>query len=331
MQMRQSRRDFLASLTAAGAAGMVGARSSLGDEAPPEVTTIRLRKSRAICLAPRYLAGDLLRAEGFTDVQYIPDLPFDAVAHGDLDFDLSTPSLIVSQLDAGLPITALAGVHPGCYELFAHEPIRSVIDLKDRKVGIRTLDSGEHLLIAIMARHVGLDPKADIEWVVPADGNAMQLYVTGEVDAFLGFPPEPQELRVRKVGHVILNMTTNQPWSQYFCCMACAKRDFVRNYPVATKRALRAILKATDICAADPEWAAQRLVDEGFAERYETALQVLTELPYNVWREYDPEDSLRFYALRLHEAGMIGSSPNTLIAQSADWRFLNELKRELKV
>ena len=112
--------------------------------------------------------------------------------------------------------------------------------------------------------------------------------------------------------------------------MACAKRDFVRNYPVATKRALRAILKATDICAANPEWAAERLVDEGFADRYETALQVLTELPYNVWREYDPEDSLRFYALRLHEVGMIESSPNALIADGTDWRFLNELKRELK-
>jgi NitT/TauT family transport system substrate-binding protein len=330
MHAMQSRRHFLSALSAATAVGALGARNSLGDEAPPETTMIRLRKSRAICLAPRYLARDLLRAEGFTDVQYLPDLPFDAVAHGDLDLDLLTASSIVSQLDAGKPITALAGMHPGCYELFAHEPIRTVIDLKHRKVGVRTLDSGEHLLIAIMARHVGLDPKADIEWVVPADGNAMQLYIAGEVDAFLGFPPEPQQLRVDKVGRVILNMTTNQPWSQYFCCMACAKRDFVRNYPVATKRALRAILKATDICAADPEWAAQRLVDEAFADRYESALQVLTELPYNVWRDFDPEDSLRFYALRLHEAGMITSSPNALLAEGTDWRFLEELKRELK-
>ena len=39
---------------------------------------------------------------------------------------------------------------------------------------------------------------------------------------------------------------------------------------------------------------------------------------------------MRFYALRLHEAGMIRRSPNQLIAEGTDWRFLDELKRELK-
>jgi NitT/TauT family transport system substrate-binding protein len=56
----------------------------------------------------------------------------------------------------------------------------------------------------------------------------------------------------------------------------------------------------------------------------------MREIRYSQWREYDPEDSVRFYALRLHEAGMIKSSPKKIIAQGADWRFFNELKRELK-
>jgi NitT/TauT family transport system substrate-binding protein len=125
-------------------------------------------------------------------------------------------------------------------------------------------------------------------------------------------------------------MALDQPWSQYLCCIAYGNRSFVRDYPVATKRFLRAILKAADICATAPEMAAQQLVDRGFARRYDFALQTLTELPYNRWREFDPEDSMRFYALRLHEVGMIKSSPNALIADGTDWRFLNELKRELK-
>jgi NitT/TauT family transport system substrate-binding protein len=107
-------------------------------------------------------------------------------------------------------------------------------------------------------------------------------------------------------------------------------RDFVQNYPVATKRVLRAILKAADICAAEPERAARYLVDRGVTERYDYALQTLNQLPDDVWRELDPEDSLRFCALRLHEAGMIKSSPNRIIAEGTDWRFLDELKRELK-
>ncbi len=158
----------------------------------------------------------------------------------------------------------------------------------------------------------------------------MELFAEGKVDAFLGFPPEPQELRARKVGRVILNTTTEKPWSQYFCCVVVGNREFVRDHPVATKRFLRAILKAADLCASEPETAARRLVDAKFTPRYDYALQTLTELPYGRGREFDPGDSLRFYALRLHEVGMIKSSPTRLIDEGTDWRFLNELKRELK-
>jgi len=57
---------------------------------------------------------------------------------------------------------------------------------------------------------------------------------------------------------------------------------------------------------------------------------VLGEIPYDKWREYDPEDTVRFYALRMHDVGFIKSSPQKIIADGTDWRFLNELKRELK-
>ena len=113
--------------------------------------------------------------------------------------------------------------------------------------------------------------------------------------------------------------------------LSCVRQQGVRaQLSNWTKRVVRAILKAADICAADPERAARRLVDGGFAERYDYALQTLTELPYDRWRHFDPEDSMRFYALRLHEVGMIKSSPNAILAGGTDWRFLNELKRELK-
>jgi NitT/TauT family transport system substrate-binding protein len=51
---------------------------------------------------------------------------------------------------------------------------------------------------------------------------------------------------------------------------------------------------------------------------------------YDKWREYDPEASLLFYGLRMREIGMIKSSPQKIIADGTDWRFLSELKRELK-
>ena len=113
--------------------------------------------------------------------------------------------------------------------------------------------------------------------------------------------------------------------------MLAGNRDFVRKHPVATKRVLRAILKATNFCAAEPARAAQQIVQGGFTGRYEYALQRLRDIPYAKWHEYSPEDSVRFYALRLREVSMIKSAPNKILADGADWRLWNELKRELKV
>jgi NitT/TauT family transport system substrate-binding protein len=152
----------------------------------------------------------------------------------------------------------------------------------------------------------------------------------GKIDAFLGFPPEPQDLRARHIGHVIVNTAVDRPWSQYFCCLLAGNANYVRAYPVATKRVLRAVLKAADLCAAEPARVARQLVDGGFTSRYDYAAQTLSELPYDKWREYDAEDTIRFYALHMQETGFVRSSPQKIIADGTDWRFLTELKRELK-
>ncbi len=107
-------------------------------------------------------------------------------------------------------------------------------------------------------------------------------------------------------------------------------REFVRSHPAATKRALRAMLKAADLCGADPGRAVKLLSDNGVTAHYEYVVQTMKEVPYGKWREYHPEDTIRFYSLRLREAGLIKSSPQKVIAQGTDWRFLNELKKELK-
>jgi NitT/TauT family transport system substrate-binding protein len=188
----------------------------------------------------------------------------------------------------------------------------------------------DHAFIASMLAYVGLDARNDVRWVTAAPAESIERFANGKVDAFIGFPTIPQELRARGLGHVVVNSATDRPWSQYFCCLIAANREFVRKHPVATKRALRALLKAVNVCAVDPERAATMVVEKGVAPRYELALQVMKDVPYARWRDYDAEDTLRFYALRLREAGMIRSSPQKIIAEGTDWRFLKELKKELK-
>ena len=331
-----SRRRLLGGLALAGTTGLLGLQPpAVVAEPPPETTRLRVKKDPNLCEAPAQVAEELLRAEGFSDVQYVWALgtavTFEKMVAGEIDMVLMSALPAVQRIEAGDPLVILAGVHVGCFELIGHEHVRTIRDLKGKVVAVAYLGGSAHLLTAIMAAYVGLDPHKDITWAVQSGRReAMQFFIDGKADAFMGFPPEPQELRARKIGQVVVNTTTDRPWSQYFCCLLMATRAFVRHHPAATKRALRAFLKANEVCALEPEMTARLMVDRGYTDRYDLALEVVKGIPYGKWREYNAEDAVRFFALRLHEVGMIKSPPQQIIAEGTDWRFLNALKKELK-
>jgi NitT/TauT family transport system substrate-binding protein len=345
---RFSRRTFLTRVTLAGTAGLIGLRTRpVSAEPPPEKTTIRIVNydARFICVAPQWVAQELLRLEGFNDVRYVYFTEADArreeaantqagaemCARRAADFTVINTAQLPFTLEAGVPITVLGGLHAGCIELFANKYIGGIADLKNRTVGVRYAGP-DKWYVASMASYVGLNPTNDISWVEITDRSVpvSQLLAAGRIDAFLAIPPESQELRAQNVGHVIVNWAVDRPWSHYFCCMFAGNSEFVRKHPVATKRVLRAMLKAADLCVSEPARVARLLVERGYTERYEYAVQAMQEIPYDRWREYDAEDSIRFYALRMHQAGLIKSNPNKLIAKHTDWRFLEQLKKEMK-
>lgn len=333
-QRNWSRREFLGGLSAAGTAALLGLRpESAAAEPPPEIRRIRIHDSPIACFAPEFVAEDLLKAEGFTEVEYVKtplaEGPSNMLAAGTIDFTMNDPPAHLATLDNGGAIVILGGIHTGCWELFGNDWVHSLRDLKGRSVAAPE-GSSRQAFVAAMAASVGLDPDEDIIWINHEPGESMRLFAEGKIDAFMGFAPEPQELRSKNIGHVILNTLTDPPWSQYFCCMAAGNRDFVQRYPVATKRALRAFLKAADLCVSNPELAARTMFERGVGPKYEYILQAVREIGYTKWREYESEDTVRFWALRLYEAGVIHTSPKQLVDESTDWRFINELRRELK-
>lgn len=330
-----NRRDFISGASALGAASLLGWPEISHAEPPPETTRFRIAHGPFICYAPQFLAEEFLRLEGFTEIEYVPVPPDNSyvsvVGDGKVDLAIFGPSSAVAAIDQGRPFVMLTGVHVGCWELFANQSVNSVRDLKGKAVAVTGIGGVDHLWIASILGYVGVDPVKSVNWV-PTNklSESMRLYVEGKVDAFLAFPPQPQELHRKKIGHVIINTVLDRPWSQYFCCMAGMPKEFVAKYPVATKRAIRALLKAADGCANEPERAARYLEAKGYEPRYDIGLEVMKSLPYNHWRDWNPEDTLRFFALRLHEVGIIQTDPNKIIAKGTDWRFLNELKKELK-
>jgi NitT/TauT family transport system substrate-binding protein len=330
-----TRRRFLGGVTWAGTAGLLSLPPRpTAAEPPPETTRIRLVQVPTICQAPQYVAEELLRGEGFTDLQYVKKEGTRgieiALAVGEVDINMHFAAPTIVRLDAGDPILILAGAISAASS--CSDPRGSVRSATSRGRPSRCPcgASAEHVFLASMVAYIGVDPRHDLHWVTHPYGEAMRLLAEEQIDALLALPPRAQELRAKQIGRLIVNSAVDRPWSQYFCCMVLGNREFVQKHPMATKRALRAILKAADLCALEPAWAARFMVEGGYTLRYDYALESVRELPYGQWREYSPEDTIRFYALRLHEAGMIASSPQKIIAQGTDWRFLNELKKELK-
>ena len=336
MSPRLTRRSFLANTSALGAASFLGLPRTAEAEPPPETTKLRIFEAAPTCLAPQYIAQELLQAEGFTDIRYLKwptDThlwPPENLVSGELDICLTFIPQDVIHIEAGAPVVILAGSHAGCVEVVASLKVRSTAELKGKTVAVSQLGGDEHIFISMFAAYVGLNPQKDIDWVVRPIADHVQLFTDQKIDAFFTGPPTSLELREKKIGHVLVSMTADKPWSQYHCCLVASSKEFIRKHPVATKRALRAILKGSDICATQPNRVARLVADKGLAS-YDIALKMLRELPYGKWREYDPEDAVRFYALRMRDVGIIKSSPQRIIAEGTDWRFLNQLKKELRV
>jgi NitT/TauT family transport system substrate-binding protein len=330
-----NRRAFLLKLSVLNAAAILPfSRLGIAAQPPIETKKIRFVHAPSICIAPQYLAEELLRLDGFTDIEYLPlgtrNGPY-ALADGRGDIAMWDAPGLIPHMDAGRSIVLLAGIHAGCYELFGNERVNAIRDLKGKRVAVQYFGGGDHVLLSSMLAYVGMNPKQDVTWIAGQNQrDAMGLFIDGQADAFLGFSQQSEELRQKKIGRVILNTSTDRPWSQYFCCMVAANREFVQRHPIATRLALRAVLKASDLCSTDPQRVARFLSDKLYEPRFQIGLEVMKRLPYNRWREANPEDTIRFHALRLHEVGMIKTSPQKLIAQGTDWRFLNELKKELK-
>ncbi len=353
-QRELTRREFLrvaasAGIVGAGAVLLGGCGAGDGDgsatstpgiviDPPPETTTIRLRRPQSITLndAAVSLAEQFLPAEGFTDVRYV-DVPFDIdslllIGTGEMDIDLAPPSSVVVAADRGGQLVVLAGVVNSVFELFGNDRVQSLRDLKGKRIWItkRDASSPDYALWAALLAYVGIDLEHEVEFVELGLADIFPAIQEGRIDVFLSIRPNSTALRKGNVGHVFLDGAADPPWSQYFGQMVAANGDFAEKQPAATKRALRAILRATDMCAREPEAAARYLVDKGFTPyTYEEALAALTAVSYAAWREFNPEDTMRFYALRLKEAGLIKSTPDELIARATDWRYLDEIKREL--
>jgi NitT/TauT family transport system substrate-binding protein len=331
-----------AGLIAACALPPVGVPSPGATLPPPEVTTVRF-VSPPVCDPPTALAKAFLLEEGFTDIRYVrvPPTNTEWLTSGVADFNSGGyGAQIAANVDGGLPMVALAGIHPGCLELWAKPGISTIRDLRGKTIAVNAKNASDlfYGFFSILLAYIGVAPsEVNFIEIGPDIAALRDAFVDGRSEAFIApavFGPQLHR-NPKNPGTVILDTTMDKPWSQYYCCQLVVNRDWAHRNPIATKRVTRAVLRAADLVARDRTSAAHQFVAGGFFSTTPAATdeditnEVIRDLSYD-WRELDPEETLRFFALRLADAKLIKGTPQEIIAQGSDFAYMRQLRTELK-
>jgi NitT/TauT family transport system substrate-binding protein len=335
------RRAFLGAAAATVAAACIPQGSSIATPGPslgpPETTAIRINYQIG-CDPWTWLADDFLKAEGFTDVSVLndPAVYVDAVAKGVADLDVAFGIAVVASVDAGQPVIALAGTHTGCFELWARPGINSFRDLRGKRLVVDKRDvlaDGYYAMWVGFLASYGVDP-SEVQFAEISDPTHTNIdhFLDGRSDAILANVTEGPALRANPntPGRQIFDMSVDKPWSQYYCCVLVANRDWTRAHPNATRRATRAVLRAIDYGAKDRPRAVAVATEKKIPEDVSLLYEAIKNLNYN-WRDYDPEDTLRYYALRLADVKLLKKTPSQIIAEGTDFAFFRQMQRELAV
>jgi NitT/TauT family transport system substrate-binding protein len=229
----------------------------------------------------------------------------------------------------GAPLVILGGVHVGCWDVIATGDIKTMRDFEGKTVSVISPNFTDGMFMAMALGNVGLNLNKDVKLVHHPPSEYARLLSSGEIDGVVATPPLSTDLRAKGIGTVVVNSVADPPWSNYYCCAPIAHRDWMDKHPVAAKRALRAMLRGADAVGKDPDGTARLMVDRGFTNNYGYTCTALQEIPYQVWRDYDPVDSVRFYALRLKEAGLLKATPDEILKRGTDFRYFEQLKKDL--
>ena len=310
---------------------------------PPETTAIRIADTPT-CDPWYWLSEPFLREEGFTDIQYGAGTP----AEGTAEFGVFFANTLAFAVDAGVPVVALGGTHTGCFELWARPGINTIADLRGKTIAVNTktltvagatgrgaTDLAYGFFVSLFA-YVGMQP-GDATFIdIGVDKSVISYFVDGKADAILTGAQAGPVLHGTKnnPGRVILTTAMDKPWSQNYCCLLATNRDWARANPVAVKRATRAIVRSIDAGKRDLRATAKAAIDKGL---YKAAPVITEQVVYDVikdqsfdWRDYDPEETVRFFALRQTDAKLIKKTPTQIIADGTDFAYFRQLQKELK-
>lgn len=250
--------------------------SNQASDKPEDPVALKVMYSASLCGIPLHIAKQLqfFEAEGLKeDVNYkyvTSSLSgVEMLSSGQADISFGMLSAMLAPLDNGLEAKTVIGIHTGCVQVLAGSKtgIKSVKDLKGKKIGIQQMGSSTHTVIqrALAAEGIGsIAGNMEVEFVVFSKDDLPLALKNGAVDAIGIGDPQATILINEGQGVPILNSATDPLLKDEYCCALWVRNEVLQKYPKQVAKVVSAIQKASVWVDQNVDLAAQIQLDNNW-------------------------------------------------------------------
>jgi NitT/TauT family transport system substrate-binding protein len=192
---------------------------------------------------------------------------FPAIVKGEVDLAASAADAAIANRAGGGQIYIVAGFAKGGARLVAatDAPIKSVADLKGKKVGVARGGAQELLLLAELSKH-GLTwsdrPGKDVQLVYLPFADLNQALMQKQVDAMCQSEPQSSQAINKGFGREILK-PYDTPLGEPVRALVMTEKLY-KEKPDVAQRVLDCFVDATNKFIADPKFAEKYVVEQMF-------------------------------------------------------------------
>lgn len=208
----------------------------------------------ALCHAPIHAAieNGYFEEEGlkFESVDFGSTAIQEAIGSGQIDAGFGLVGKFIQPMENGLNIKITSGMHTGCTKLLVKKDsgIKSVKDLKGKKIGVNGLASSETVTTKRALAKVGVsfsEQNPEVEFLVYSTTDLPVALNNGAVDAITVADPVATTAEKEYDLDVIINTTTDEDFKDEYCCISFVTTELAEKHPDLAAKFTRAVQKGS--------------------------------------------------------------------------------------
>ena len=251
---------------------------------------LKIAYNNSLCEAPTQMGVEkgFFEAEGLKFEMVKADAAHmaEAIGSGQVDAGFGLLGKYLQPIDNGLDIKVTAGIHTGCTKLLVpqNSDIKSVADLKGKKVGTGGLGAAGTIITRRSLYHAGLNASldnSDVEFVVYSESDLAQALQKGAIDAIVLGDPKASIAERDYNLKTIIDTAKDDEYKNEYCCISFVTGDVAKNHPEVAEKFTRAIMKASQWVENNKEETAKIQVEKNWvAGNAQFNAQVLSTYNY---------------------------------------------------